>query len=86
MRPTLTPTVSCVAPLSATHMHTTCCRLNTRPGELPVEFECDERSHPALSDDLLHLVHGRTLLGVVTTPATLRLEGTPTGGLTFQSQ
>lgn len=46
------------------------------PGELlPPAFELDERSHPLLTDDLLHLVHGRTLLGVVQLPTTLKLQG-----------
>jgi hypothetical protein len=51
------------------------CRLELRAGELPASFELDERSHPLLTDDLLHLVHGRTLLGAVQLPHTLRLEG-----------
>eukprot|EP00775_Hariotina_reticulata_P013686 gene13686-13808_t len=50
-------------------------RLDVLPGELPPAFECDERSHPSLSHDLLHLVHGRTLLGVVRQRQALRLTG-----------
>lgn len=52
-----------------------CDSLALKPGELPTALELDERSHPALTDDLLHLVHGRTLLGVVQLPATLQLTG-----------
>jgi hypothetical protein len=51
------------------------CRLELKAGELPASLELDERSHPSLTDDLLHLVHGRTLLGVVQLPHTVRLEG-----------
>lgn len=46
-----------------------------KEGELPRALELDERSDPTLTDDLLHLVHGRSLLGVVQLPKTLRLEG-----------
>lgn len=54
-----------------------CCmyRLELRAGELPSSLELDERSNPTLTDDLLHLVHGRTLLGVVQLPRMLQLEG-----------
>jgi hypothetical protein len=42
---------------------------------MPPAFECDERAHPSLSPDLLHLVHGRTLLGVVRQRQPLKLTG-----------
>jgi hypothetical protein len=45
------------------------------PGQLPGSFEADERAHPSLSSDLLHLVHGRTLLGVVRLQQPLQIEG-----------
>jgi len=45
-----------------------------QPGELPPSFEAEERSHPDLSDDLLHLVSGRTLLGSVRLRKPLALE------------
>jgi hypothetical protein len=45
------------------------------PGQLPGSFEADERAHPALSSDLLHLVHGRTLLGVVRLQQPLQIAG-----------
>lgn len=53
-----------------------CCRLDVHPGQLPSAFEGDERAHPSLTADLLHLVHGRALLGVVRIKQQLLLEGT----------
>ena len=40
------------------------CRLDTAEGQLPPAFEAEERSWPGCGD-LLQLVSGRTLLGVV---------------------
>lgn len=50
-------------------------RLSLQPGQLPSAFELDERSDPHTTEDLLHLVHGRELLGVVQLPRTLQLTG-----------
>ncbi|KAK9787469.1 hypothetical protein WJX73_006578 [Symbiochloris irregularis] len=47
-------------------------RLNLNPGELPAQFEGEERSDPSVGD-LLQLVSGRTLLGVVKQPRTVSL-------------
>jgi hypothetical protein len=91
MRPTLLPCFllilsnPCPTSPHSTHLtpshptaatHPPClCRLELKSGELPAAFELDERAHPSLTDHLLHLVHGRTLLGVVQTPHTLSLAG-----------
>ncbi|KAF6266656.1 hypothetical protein COO60DRAFT_1623446 [Scenedesmus sp. NREL 46B-D3] len=50
-------------------------QLRCLPGQLPGSFEADERAHPSLSSDLLHLVHGRTLLGVVRAQQPLQVAG-----------
>ncbi len=50
-------------------------RLDIDEGELPPAFEAEERSHPDASRDLLHLVSGRTLLGVVREQQQMHLEG-----------
>eukprot|EP00879_Flechtneria_rotunda_P020746 GHRR01021836.1.p1 GENE.GHRR01021836.1~~GHRR01021836.1.p1 ORF type:complete len:703 (+),score=305.32 GHRR01021836.1:429-2537(+) len=49
--------------------------LDLLPGQLPSAFEADERAHPSLSHDILHLVHGRELLGVVRVKQALQLTG-----------
>lgn len=71
----MTPATPRFGHLLSTAVPCVCDRLALKPGELPTALELDERSHPALTDDLLHLVHGRTLLGVVQLPATLQLTG-----------
>ena len=40
------------------------CRVDVGPGQLPECFEGEERTDPGIGD-LLHLVSGRQLLGVV---------------------
>jgi curved DNA-binding protein CbpA len=45
------------------------------PGHLPPAFEAEERADPRLTPDLLHLVSGRTLLGVVRERRPLLLTG-----------
>ncbi|GLI62464.1 hypothetical protein VaNZ11_005076, partial [Volvox africanus] len=49
-------------------------KLDLQPGELPRCFEADVRRHPGASDQLMQLVSGRTLLGVVRVKEPLRLE------------
>jgi hypothetical protein len=48
-------------------------------GHLPPAFEAEERADPRLTPDLLHLVSGRTLLGVVRERRPLMLEGDDRG-------
>ena len=50
------------------------CRLSLAPGELPAQFEGEERSQPGLGD-LLQLVSGRTLLGCVRVRQSALLSG-----------
>eukprot|EP00878_Enallax_costatus_P027220 GHUV01029283.1.p1 GENE.GHUV01029283.1~~GHUV01029283.1.p1 ORF type:complete len:180 (+),score=64.08 GHUV01029283.1:986-1525(+) len=51
-------------------------QLEVLPGQLPAAFEADERADQFLTTDLLHLVHGRALIGVVRLKRHLALEGT----------
>ena len=57
---------------------TTCayCRLQVGAFELPECFEAEERSAPD-TDDVLQLVSGRTLLGIVREQQLQYLEGAP---------
>jgi curved DNA-binding protein CbpA len=50
------------------------------PGGLPRAFEAEERSDPKRTPELLHLVSGRTLLGVVRERRPPLLEGSEGGG------
>lgn len=51
-----------------------CCRLQVGAGELPEAFEGEERSVPGMGD-VMQLVSGRQLLGVVRERQDLRLPG-----------
>lgn len=57
------------------------CATQQQLGQLPTAFEADERACPSLSIDLLRLVHGRTLLGMVRPMQPLQLQSGEMAGV-----